>query len=111
MDPAFCCKKLEFSQHAARGLRAAPLLEMLPCVLLSRILHAQALTNHLGTCVQGEARPPGPFPPDDELAGTWEALSLDEEGRPLLERRDVWGFPDRPDSDTEPPRNWGIRFG
>ena len=60
---------------------------------------------------QGEPRLPGPFPPDDELAGTWEALSLDEEGRPLLERRDVWGFPDRPDSDMEPPRNRGIRFG
>jgi hypothetical protein len=58
---------------------------------------------------QGANRREGPFPPDDELAGTWEALSLDEGGQAILERRDVWGFPDAPDSD--PPRNRGIRFG
>lgn len=40
----------------------------------------------------------------DELAGTWETLQLDAEGRPLLERRDVWGFADK-DS-----RNRGLRF-
>ncbi|EIE21195.1 hypothetical protein COCSUDRAFT_57107 [Coccomyxa subellipsoidea C-169] len=58
---------------------------------------------------QGANRREGPFPPDDELAGTWEALSLDEGGQAILERRDVWGFPDAPDLD--PPRNRGIRFG
>ena len=40
----------------------------------------------------------------DELAGTWEVLTLDEDGVPLLERRDVWGFADK-DS-----RNRGLRF-
>ena len=59
--------------------------------------------------LQGTVKPPGPFPPDDELAGTWEALSLDEGGQALLERRDVWGFPDSPGG--EPPRNRGLRFG
>lgn len=29
----------------------------------------------------------------------WEALSMDDEGSPLLERRDQWGF-----SDRNPPR-------
>lgn len=60
-------------------------------------------------CEQGAKEREGPFPPDDELAGTWEALSLDDGGQAILERRDVWGFPDAPDLD--PPRNRGIRFG
>lgn len=25
----------------------------------------------------------------------WEALSVDTEGSPMLERRDLWGFSDR----------------
>ena len=28
----------------------------------------------------------------DEMAGTWENLSLPSDGYPLLERRDVWGL-------------------
>ena len=32
-------------------------------------------------------------PAEDELAGTWETLSLTE-GEPRVERRDVWGFAD-----------------
>ena len=28
----------------------------------------------------------------DEMAGTWETLSLQEDGSPWLERRDVWGL-------------------
>ncbi|KAK9806446.1 hypothetical protein WJX73_007867 [Symbiochloris irregularis] len=40
----------------------------------------------------------------DELAGTWETLQLDEDGMPLLERRDVWGFVDNT------ARNRGLRF-
>lgn len=40
----------------------------------------------------------------DELAGTWETLQLDEDGMPLLERRDVWGFVDKE------ARNRGLRF-
>lgn len=30
---------------------------------------------------------------EDELAGTWETLSIVEEG-PLVKRRDVWGLSD-----------------
>lgn len=59
--------------------------------------------------LQGNPGQKGPFPPDDELAGTWETISLGENGQAVLERRDVWGFPDTPDVD--PPRNRGIRFG
>ena len=40
----------------------------------------------------------------DEMAGTWETLGLDDDGIPLLERRDVWGFVDRD------ARNRGLRF-
>lgn len=39
----------------------------------------------------------------DEMAGTWETLCLDPEGRPVLERRDVWGSSDR-------GPNRGLRF-
>jgi hypothetical protein len=38
----------------------------------------------------------------DEYAGTWENLSLDSSGLPLLERRDVWGLH---------RENQGIQFG
>ncbi|KAK9839339.1 hypothetical protein WJX84_005334 [Apatococcus fuscideae] len=51
--------------------------------------------------------PPSPSqdPQEDELAGTWEMLSRDEDsGEPLLERRDVWGM-----SDLQPPSP--VRFG
>lgn len=49
----------------------------------------------------------GPLPEDD-LAGTWERLLLDASGEPLLERRDVWGFPE---DDANAPRNRGLRYG
>ncbi|KAK9847482.1 hypothetical protein WJX84_005381 [Apatococcus fuscideae] len=49
--------------------------------------------------------PPRTDPQEDELAGTWEVLSLGEDsGEPLLERRDVWGM-----SDLQPPKP--VRFG
>lgn len=38
----------------------------------------------------------------DEYAGTWESLSLDSNGAPLLVRRDVWGLH---------RENRGIQFG
>ncbi len=38
----------------------------------------------------------------DEFAGTWETLSLDSNGAPLLVRRDVWGLH---------RENRGIEFG
>ena len=60
----------------------------------------------------GRPGPPpvsSPFPDGDELAGTWEALSLDKDsGEPLLERRDVWGFSD---AGGDQPKNRGVRFG
>jgi len=40
--------------------------------------------------------------PRDEYAGTWENLSFDSSGAPLLERRDVWGLH---------RENKGIQFG
>ena len=40
----------------------------------------------------------------EDMEGTWETLSLDPEGRPVLERRDVWGNPDRA------AKNRGLRF-
>ena len=40
----------------------------------------------------------------EDMLGTWETLSLDDQGRPVLERRDVWGNPDRS------ARNRGLRF-
>ncbi|KAK9840736.1 hypothetical protein WJX81_001139 [Elliptochloris bilobata] len=49
-----------------------------------------------------------PPPPEDDLAGTWERLLLDESGEPLLERRDVWGFAE---DDVNAPRNRGLRYG
>jgi hypothetical protein len=34
----------------------------------------------------------GPEPPlPEELSGVWEILSMDEQGRPFMDRRDVWG--------------------
>lgn len=43
----------------------------------------------------GASFPPPPEaagpPRAEELLGVWERLSLDAEGRPFLERRDVWG--------------------
>jgi len=43
---------------------------------------------------------------DDELAGTWETLQI-EDGAPLVERRDVWGLADpvRPGNPLD-----GLRF-
>ena len=55
----------------------------------------------------GGSQVPEPQQPvEDELAGTWETLSL-VEGEPLVERRDVWGLADpvRPGNPLE-----GLRF-
>ena len=45
-------------------------------------------------------------PVEDELAGTWETLQI-EDGAPLVERRDVWGLADpvRPGNPLD-----GLRF-
>lgn len=43
---------------------------------------------------------------EDIPAGTWETLSLDENGVPFLERRDVWGFANRRDLSIR-----GMSFG
>ncbi|KAI3427226.1 hypothetical protein D9Q98_007161 [Chlorella vulgaris] len=32
----------------------------------------------------------------EELCGVWEVLSIDQDGRPFLDRRDVWGREDQP---------------
>lgn len=49
---------------------------------------------------QADAPAPRPFPPPadgragartEELSGVWEVLSVDDQGRPFLDRRDVWG--------------------
>ncbi len=50
--------------------------------------------------------PERPVPLEDELAGTWETLQL-EDGVPLVERRDVWGLdsPVRPGNPLD-----GLRF-
>uniref|UniRef100_A0A061QM02 CBM20 domain-containing protein n=1 Tax=Tetraselmis sp. GSL018 TaxID=582737 RepID=A0A061QM02_9CHLO len=75
--------------------------------------------------VPGEVRErePGPsrqerLPPDnrgaarnDVVYGTWEAIMLEEDSTPVLERRDVWGYGDwnaRQSQGSPNPRN---RFG
>ena len=80
-----------------------------PSALEECYTHKTHRSRHDADSLLQSAEKPGPFPPDDELAGTWEALSLDEGGQALLERRDVWGFSDAPNG--EPPRNRGLRFG
>lgn len=41
-------------------------------------------------------REPAPETASQELSGVWERLSIDENGRPFLERRDVWGQGESP---------------
>lgn len=44
----------------------------------------------------------------DPFEGTWEVLSLKDEGTPLLDRHDVWGyFPPA----QRPPAMRGLNFG
>ncbi|KAL4442419.1 hypothetical protein ABPG77_005003 [Micractinium sp. CCAP 211/92] len=42
-------------------------------------------------------------PRQEELSGMWEVLTLDEEGRPFLDRRDVWGREDQPQRSVRRP--------
>ncbi|KIY92703.1 hypothetical protein MNEG_15259 [Monoraphidium neglectum] len=51
-----------------------------------------------------EAAPSGP----DPFEGTWEALEMGEEGSPLLDRHDVWGW--TPPSSTRPQSLRNLRF-
>jgi hypothetical protein len=52
-----------------------------------RLYGQQALGPAAFPPAPGASVPPRP----EELAGIWEVLSLDEGGKPYLERRDVWG--------------------
>ena len=63
-----------------------------------RIYGQQAVGKGLGGGNSPPVSPPTPsmIPPSasdasDEFVGVWERLGLDEEGKPFLERRDVWG--------------------
>lgn len=47
-------------------------------------------------------------PQPDPFAGTWEALSISQEGEPLLDRHDVWGW--TPPSSSRPPNMRNLRF-
>lgn len=42
-----------------------------------------------------EEPPPPTAPAQGQQGGVWETLRLDEEGRPLLQRHDVWGREER----------------
>ncbi|KAI8473045.1 MAG: hypothetical protein J3K34DRAFT_192237 [Monoraphidium minutum] len=75
--------------------------------------------EELGALSPGEvvervpARPPArsafesPRQPDP-FAGTWEALTILEDGEPLLDRHDVWGW--TPPASGRPPNMRGLRF-
>jgi hypothetical protein len=45
----------------------------------------------------------------DPYEGTWETLSLEDDGQPFLDRHDVWGWTP-PSSSSRPPGMKGFRF-
>ena len=44
----------------------------------------------------------------DPFEGTWEVLSVRDDGSPLLDRHDVWGWSPPP---QRPPAMRGLNFG
>lgn len=67
---------------------------------MQRSYGPQAFGKALGLSPSPEPSAP---PRLEELSGMWEILTLDEDGRPFLDRRDIWTFNDPPPRRITPP--------
>jgi len=73
----------------------AELQELSPGVAIERISPPEGQRIPYAKTVK---RPPPEKP--DPFEGTWEVLTLDEGGRPLVDRYDMWGWTPPPRKDT-----------
>jgi hypothetical protein len=84
-------------QEELSRLRKGQLLERVPARVSNRSITATY------EAAAASAKRPDPY------EGTWETLSLEEDGRPFLDRHDVWGW-SPPTSSSRPAGMKGLRF-